>query len=455
MDERATGLSIPLISIPRLKGRVQLWHWCEEDEEYFLELNNKLASQAAQRRLPDWEVRRVESPDTPYRAGQTFVAIETEFIHTSITLNDPRALHEWNKLWKVILDLTPQFFRDIGGEPIVVSMMSSNLLLQGQPLYVVVDTKGPLKLRETIVPTRRRRPRSQSGWLARGRNMLSLCLFTSSLSGWIPWSYSIPATLTIYATSSVIEYINDRLSPPLLRSDEPGKNVAQTLGHYRSKYATWKDYMSQAQEARNPDIGIKRLEACRNLLIAFSAFETATLAHLTADIEPYCERIAESSFCLKAGATACVVGFAVCGAAACAAWTITAWCAGGVGVVSAVCACYGYFNPNIPHRELIQELRDLFKSLNKSLHTLYIRTWVSFYQNVLGIPFEQLNESEAYEVLKGCGVDLSFIQEVGYQKSLSERAMKQLQHDSNALMEKFRELFTKVGQEMIFQDVSA
>lgn len=76
MDEKANDSSIPSSPPPMLEGRVQLWHWSNDDEGWSVEFNSQLAYQVEAHVLPDWEVRLVDTPGTQYRPGQTFVAIE-------------------------------------------------------------------------------------------------------------------------------------------------------------------------------------------------------------------------------------------------------------------------------------------------------------------------------------------------------------------------------------------
>lgn len=105
------------------------------------------------------------------------------------------------------------------------------------------------------------------------------------------------------------------------------------------------------------------------------------------------------------------------------------------------------------HQVCIRIVRDLFKSLKRTLHLLYMRMWVTFYQDVLGIPFTRLSEQDGYELLKCCGVDLTFIQEVGYQKALAKLTMDELRYHNKEFLEKFHELYRAVGQDMTPQDV--
>ena len=83
---------------------------------------------------------------------------QAELLHKTI-LNDHRSvIHEWEKLQRIVLEFTPKFFTGIHGEAVVVKISCPDLLRQGQTLMVAVETYGPLKLRENILPTRR--PRS-------------------------------------------------------------------------------------------------------------------------------------------------------------------------------------------------------------------------------------------------------------------------------------------------------
>lgn len=89
--------------------------------------------------------------------------MQADFVHRTITHGNATAQNEWDRLWLKILEFTPEFFKHIGGEAIIVRMMSPNLVQQRQGLFVTVETFGPLKLREKVVTTRRSRP----GWLTR------------------------------------------------------------------------------------------------------------------------------------------------------------------------------------------------------------------------------------------------------------------------------------------------
>jgi hypothetical protein len=64
-----------------------------------------------------------------------------------------------------------------------------------------------------------------------------------------------------------------------------------------------------------------------------------------------------------------------------------------------------------------------------------------------------MSEEQVYELLKSCGVDLRFIQEVGYREALARSSLRKLEGDNEQFMKAFLELFEKIGHEMIFQDV--
>ncbi|KAJ5805982.1 uncharacterized protein N7503_003584 [Penicillium pulvis] len=449
MDEKAIDSSVPLLPLPMLKARVQLWHWSENAGGWSVELNSQLALLAMHHAPPNWEVCLVERPDSSCLAGQTFVAIETEFVHTKIVHNDPMAQREWNTLWKVILEFTPKFFEEIRGRAIIVKMMSPNFLQQGERLFISIETYGPLKLREQIVPTRRPNP----GWLARWKNRFSIFLTIASYTGFIPWSFTARGIMVMEATSSILGYMSGTKS--LLLSNDPVQRVAQTLGKYRNKYAAWNDYMSETQQMLCPDIGIRRIEACRNMLIAFGEFEQAILSHLTENIEPSLVRSGKNDLLLKAGAAVVVLGAVVGLGAWWLAYTATSYCGGFAAVAGAISTVVGYDDPNRSARILVKNVRDLLKSLKEALHKVYIRMWASFYRDDLEIPFDQMSEEERLELLKSCGVDLAFIQETDYREVLVTRALSQLQNDNDEFMVAFRKTFTTIGQEMIFQDVPA
>lgn len=76
-----------------------------------------------------------------------------------------------------------------------------------------------------------------------------------------------------------------------------------------------------------------------------------------------------------------------------------------------------------------------------------------FLQNSLGIPYNDLSEERAFELLRGCGVDPNFLGDVEYQAALPGRGTAKFEHDQRLLRRRFRELFSALGHDIVTQAV--